>query len=335
MPLKPLISIIIPVYNTEKYISRCIDSILSQLYRNFELLLIDDGTPDRAGDICDDYARIDSRIKVFHKKNGGASSARNVGLENATGEWIAFADSDDWVKESWLLDYVSEIERYPNIGLVYQGFITLKDGVEHVGKTMEDRLFSERELSVAYKYLDGEVDLFGYTCSKIYRTDVFKQYNFRFDQRLSFCEDLELTLRFVQKIDSIAVINRFNYIYNHDSGVSLARRYHSYDALNSIADMVNTQLELLNRRTSGVVDNMFDTVIHYRFRALKSLYRPTVSRSAMERRRIIDLYLRCYYRELSMANIYNGAEKYIVKVLALRNVRLIDLIYRILFKIKA
>lgn len=84
----PKISVIVPVYNTEKYLHRCVDSILAQTFTDFELLLIDDGSTDSSGAICDEYAQKDSRVRVFHKENGGASSARNLGLDNATGEWI-------------------------------------------------------------------------------------------------------------------------------------------------------------------------------------------------------------------------------------------------------
>ena len=92
-----MISVIVPVYNTEKYLDRCIQSILAQTYSNFELLLVDDGSTDSSGAICDKYAEQDSRVRVFHKVNGGASTARNMGLDNAKGEWIAFVDSDDWI----------------------------------------------------------------------------------------------------------------------------------------------------------------------------------------------------------------------------------------------
>lgn len=86
----PTISIIVPVYNTKQYLGNCINSILSQTYTDFELLLVDDGSPDGSGDICDEYAAKDERVKVFHKENGGVSSARNLGLDNAQGEWICF-----------------------------------------------------------------------------------------------------------------------------------------------------------------------------------------------------------------------------------------------------
>lgn len=102
MDNQPKISVIVPVYNVEKYLRRCIDSILEQTFTDFEVLLIDDGSTDTSGNICDEYAEKDERVRVFHKKNGGVSSARNIGLDNARGEWICFADSDDYVGKNWL-----------------------------------------------------------------------------------------------------------------------------------------------------------------------------------------------------------------------------------------
>lgn len=96
----PLISIIIPVYKAEKYLHCCVDSVLAQSFTNFELILIDDGSPDNSGTICDEYAKQDRRIKVFHQENQGVSAARNLGIEQAKGEWIAFIDSDDWVENT-------------------------------------------------------------------------------------------------------------------------------------------------------------------------------------------------------------------------------------------
>ena len=100
-----LISVVVPVHNTEKYLPRCIESLLEQDFYDFELLLIDDGSKDNSGKICDEYAKKDHRIQVHHKKNGGVSSARNVGIDMAKGKWICFVDSDDWVNKSYLSDF--------------------------------------------------------------------------------------------------------------------------------------------------------------------------------------------------------------------------------------
>ena len=111
--MNPLISIIIPVYNREKYIEECLNSILSQTFNDYEILLIDDGSNDNTGIICDKYAEENKKIKVFHKKNGGVSSARNLGLRCAKGKWIIFVDSDDVLaKES--LTIMNSIINKPN-----------------------------------------------------------------------------------------------------------------------------------------------------------------------------------------------------------------------------
>lgn len=97
-----LVSVIVPVYNVEKYMRKCIDSIINQTYTNLEIILVDDGALDRSGEICDEYAQIDPRIKVLHKKNGGLASARNAGIKIATGEYISYIDSDDWVETEFI-----------------------------------------------------------------------------------------------------------------------------------------------------------------------------------------------------------------------------------------
>ncbi len=112
------ISIIIPVYNVEHYLRQCIDSVLAQTYTDFEVLLINDGSTDSSGLICDEYAARDSRIKVFHKENGGVSSARNLGLDNAQGEWIAFVDSDDEINNEYLSDLVAHATEF-DLDMIY------------------------------------------------------------------------------------------------------------------------------------------------------------------------------------------------------------------------
>lgn len=110
--LNPLISIIVPVYNMEKYINRCVDSILNQEYKNIEVILVDDGSKDSSPKICDEYAKKDNRIKVFHKENGGQGSARNLGIDNANGEYIGFVDSDDYIDEKMYKTLVNNAIKY-------------------------------------------------------------------------------------------------------------------------------------------------------------------------------------------------------------------------------
>lgn len=108
--MEELVSIIVPIYNVEKYLNKCIDSILNQTYKNLEIILVDDNSPDNCPKICDEYAKQDTRIKVIHKENGGLSSARNAGLDICTGEYIAFVDSDDYVEKDYILDLYKTIK---------------------------------------------------------------------------------------------------------------------------------------------------------------------------------------------------------------------------------
>lgn len=104
------LSVIVPIYNVEKFLRRCIDSIINQSYSNLEIILVDDGSPDNCGKICDEYAALDNRIKVIHQANGGLSAARNIGIDSATGEYVAFIDSDDYIASNMYDEMISLME---------------------------------------------------------------------------------------------------------------------------------------------------------------------------------------------------------------------------------
>lgn len=108
----PLISVIIPVYKVEKYIVKCVESILAQTYRNLEIILVDDGSPDNCPGICDEFAALDTRVRVIHKDNSGVSDARNIGLNVAKGEYIGFIDSDDWIAPNMYETLLASIIKY-------------------------------------------------------------------------------------------------------------------------------------------------------------------------------------------------------------------------------
>lgn len=154
------ISIIIPVYQAEKYLYRCLDSILTQSYSRLEVILIDDGSRDRSPQICDEYAKKDSRVKVIHKKNGGAASARNSGIDVATGEYIGFVDSDDWIEKDTYKKIVQVIEQHEpelllwdynkiNVGNSYQVTQPIREGMytkEQMYKEYFDHLLMFKEI---------------------------------------------------------------------------------------------------------------------------------------------------------------------------------------------
>ncbi len=153
MPQKhsPLVSVIVPVYNTEKYLRRCIDSILAQTFTDFELLLINDGSKDNSGAICDEYAKKDSRIRVFHKENGGVSTARNLGLNDAKGDYIIFLDADDyWYNSTFLQELYDKAIEY-NLDIIRGGY----KAVDESGEDLFERPYSKERLEYACKVISS------------------------------------------------------------------------------------------------------------------------------------------------------------------------------------
>lgn len=184
----PKISIIVPIYKAEKYLCKCIDSILAQTFTDFELLLIDDGSPDNSGKICDEYAEEDSRIRVFHKENGGVSSARNMGLDNARGEWIYFSDADDVIKTDGLqllLDGVKDGVKFVMAGYeIYDETETLIYGC----KKSTDRIVTSYDC-LLYMFKPIDYPYHGYLWCKLFYARIIKKRLLRFDEKISFNED--------------------------------------------------------------------------------------------------------------------------------------------------
>lgn len=205
-----MISVIVPIYKAERYIHRCIDSILAQSYTDFELLLIDDGSPDNCGTICDEYAVQDSRVRVFHKENGGVSSARNIGLDNARGEWIAFCDADDSVNSGWLAAYRDAV--IENIDLAIQGFRIIDKG-KIIKKTLPkehgDTIDAKRKLIVALM----SQGVYGYLWVKLFRRQIIEDNHIRFDVNSAFREDEQFFSQYLINVNSFMCIDKENYYY--------------------------------------------------------------------------------------------------------------------------
>lgn len=216
-----LFSIIIPVYNTSKYIHRCLDSILSQSFSDWECILVDDGSNDNSGLICDEYSKRDSRFKVIHKKNAGASAARNVGIEISSGEWISFVDSDDWIANNYLQTFVdlenkSDITFFAAAQDFNDGCSLLRIPHRFSGKNKKD---IEAEFALL-KY--GNLgDIFGWTWDKFYRSSIIKKNQIRFVENLVFREDEIFMMEAGRFAESLSVIDNVLYHYCYrDSGLT-------------------------------------------------------------------------------------------------------------------
>lgn len=200
------ISVIVPVYKVEPYFRKCLDSIVNQTYRNLEIILVDDGSPDNCGVICDEYAARDERIKVIHKENGGVASARNAGLDAATGDYIGWVDSDDWI-EADMFEYLlrgaqehgadiavcGRMEVYPD-RQVFMGWEqeTILGQEEAMGLLLEDRA------------------LRNYLCDKLWRRELFQ--DVVFPEGRNF-EDIAVTYRLFEKADKVVCLPKCKYFY--------------------------------------------------------------------------------------------------------------------------
>lgn len=208
----PKISIIVPVYQVEPYIRRCIDSILSQTFKDFELILVDDGSPDKCGEICDEYALKDSRIKVIHKKNGGLSSARNAGLDIAQGDYIGFVDSDDWIDEDMYEVLYENITKY-NVEVAVCGIRTIRNNKNEFKKELKEEkikkiLLNSKEEVLNQFYRKGEIG--ASTCNKLYGKNIINSVRFLEGH---LYEDIVFNVEIFNKIERSIIIDKKLYNY--------------------------------------------------------------------------------------------------------------------------
>lgn len=196
-----------PVYNIEKYIKKCILSIIGQTYENLEIILVDDGSVDNSKEICDKYAIEDKRIKVIHKKNGGLSDARNKGIECATGEFITFIDGDDWIEKDTIeMLYNQIIKSDPDI-VVYGISIDYEDG-KTIKKSPEDSLVLTNKEALIYLNSYKNIDVSA--CNKIFRRNLFDDIKFPYGKK---CEDFYIMYKLFDNARKICTIKNTKYHY--------------------------------------------------------------------------------------------------------------------------
>ncbi|MBQ8228751.1 MAG: glycosyltransferase [Clostridia bacterium] len=219
----PKFSIIVPVYNIEKYIKKCVDSILAQSFSDFELILVDDGSPDSCPQICDEYTKSDSRIKVIHKKNGGLSSARNAGLDIATGEFCWMVDGDDYIST----DALEKIVPFANgdIDIINVGFVAFDDGnLADFSKKRTRYKFTglaDKKTICALAEQACSTRLLTFVWRNIYKTSFIKKNHLRFEEGLCYAEDSAFNMEAFMKADKIYFADVFVYAYcNRASSIS-------------------------------------------------------------------------------------------------------------------
>ena len=251
-----MISIIVPVYNTEKYLSACIDSILKQSFKNFELILVNDGSTDNSKIICDEYAKTDSRIRVVNTENQGVSAARNTGITCSRGEYICFVDSDDTLDKDYLCILSSQIIQSND--LVLCGYYVEKDS------TVENEIiFSNNKYDVIDKnqiFFIVEKYLFSAPWCKIFKSSIIKGNNIKFCEDMSLGEDLVFNFDYLNYVNKIFIINKCLYHYSTDNASSLLRQYRK-DLLTE-----TNKIDAVIKKYIGMWDIRDDSLLpYYRF----------------------------------------------------------------------
>lgn len=221
----PLISIIVPAYNVERYLTVCLSSIEKQTYQNFEVILIDDGSKDSTGDICDAIAAKDNRFKVIHQKNRGVSAARNAGIRAANGDYICFVDSDDKLQKDFLKGF--EL----NYDISIQGYL-LQEGEKKIPISYRE-FFSFDNVAKVYCLNDIHSAPF----SKLCKTEIINRNNIHFPEGISFSEDTIFFLQYIKFCKSIHVSENCNYVYYKREG-SLTAKHHNVEMLMKKEDML-------------------------------------------------------------------------------------------------
>jgi len=188
------ISIIIPVYNVEPYIRKCLDSVINQTYTNLEIICVNDGSTDGSGKICDKYAEKDSRIKVFHKENGGVSTAKNLGLKKVTGKYIGFVDSDDWIEPD-MYEVLHKSAQEKNVPISIANYYKETDtgSILMVNRTqIPEGIISTEDMLLYPLKRDYYIGFCGYFWNKLFSADIFFRKDLKFNEKINYAEDVLL-----------------------------------------------------------------------------------------------------------------------------------------------
>lgn len=241
-----MISVIIPVYNVEQYLVQCLESIINQTYTDFEVILVDDGSIDTSPEICDTYVKTDSRVKVIHQKNTGVSAARNIGISVASGEWIAFIDSDDFVDSDYLASFGVDI---------YNADIYIQ-GLEYFNHRTNE-FFKQIQLKSAYITSENLVNAteenklleIGFPVGKLFRKQTILENNLKFDTQVSFHEDHIFVLDYLKFIQTVVLSDSIAYKYRYyHTNQSLSSKMHPWKNLSLSADLMLNSLNHLSNR---------------------------------------------------------------------------------------
>lgn len=210
--MNPTVSIIVPIYNAEKNLVRCIESVLKQDYENFELILMNDGSKDGSGELCDEYAKKDDRIRVIHKENSGVSDTRNHAIGLAKGEYLQFIDSDDWITPD-ATGLMVRMAQESNCEMVIADFYrVIGERLAHKGDIREDGLLTREEFAL-YMMEDPADFYYGVLWNKLYRRDIIEEFKLCMDENISWCEDFIFNMEYIRHVKNVYALHVPIYYY--------------------------------------------------------------------------------------------------------------------------
>lgn len=259
------VSVIVPVYNVEIYLKKCINSILNQTFRNLEIILVDDGSTDDSGIICDEYALIDERLKVIHKENGGLSSARNIGIDNATGDYLAFIDSDDWIEPN-MLEVLLERIKQDNSDISICEYLEVYNEEEKITNTtmIENKIFTNyKALKNIY---DNKLNItMTVTWNKLYKKELFKNITF---PNGKIHEDEFTTYKLLYAAEKVSYINKKMYYYRQRENSIMKSKFSKkrLDTLDAIEERVDFMKDIVKD------DELYNMTIVFYYNVIMNCY---------------------------------------------------------------
>ena len=254
-----LITIIVPVYNVEKYLEKCIKSIICQTYKNFELILVNDGSSDMSGKICNKYAELDKRIKVFHTTNKGVSHARNIGLDNANGQYIGFVDSDDFIEPNMYEVLLKKIKEEDSKIVVCGYNVVLKKSIINRTKNIDKKLNCEEAIEEIFY---GNT-IQGFLCNKLFDRTLFLYK--RLDENMDICEDLYIVCNLIYEVNDISYTSEclYNYVMREDSATNDIKSMVSNENKLKELEVLNKLKEDLNNEFNDIIDDYKGILLIY------------------------------------------------------------------------
>ena len=300
--MSDLISIIVPVYNVEKYLSRCVESLIAQTYREIEIILVDDGSKDNSGKLSDEWVKKDSRIQVVHKKNGGLASARNAGLQHVNGQYICFVDSDDWVHEQYVEMQYNALKKYhADISVCSHSIEFVNDQISQPVTFQKVECFDQQHMAEGI-YLLENVDVFNTVWNKMYSRHSIG--NLLFELNSEPGEDLLFNVECFINTHKFVVLPDILYFYMRQDEITLTSKYKK--GLFELSQKFNRVQKKLYETYNMIGTEYYSTYkkayIYRMFTCIPNMYRKNSDMTLQQRKEVFSklkedkellLYLNC------------------------------------------